>query len=320
MIPRTEVDLCELCILYRCVGAMGLPREIIEDILGFLHKDIKTLKACSLTCRALFSAVRGLIHRKVRLATWKVYRPPRFVDRLVARVFQDRRLHEVHMRYLSMAGKRGLLGCARELIIDIGPSLTPETVEVYLQHFLSFSKVRTLRIRRFDLGRFLPIFERYFTQFVPTLRSLHLPDVVGGIHEVVEFICKFPHLEDLSLTLSSCYWVDTPRSLMEHSPPLRGKLILRGWGTIPARFLLEISGGLHFRSIDAGSVDKVELDEILVACSPTLEVFSFRPRSRKSTGRVLLWIAQSFSSLSSVRHRGPEPEFGPNPVRSARGS
>lgn len=205
-----------------------------------------------------------------------------------------------------MAGKRGLLGCARELIIDIGLNLTPGTLEVYLPHFLSFSRVQTLRIRRFDLCSFLPIFDRCFAQFVPTLRSLHLPDVVGGIHEVAEFIYKFPHLDDLSLTLSSCHWAETPpRPPMKHSPPLRGKLILRGWGTISARFLLEIPGGLHFRSIDAGGVDKVELDEILVACSPTLEVFSFRPRSRKFIGRVSLRITQPLSLLFSGRHSGP---------------
>jgi len=243
------------------------------------------------------------------------------VDRIVAKAFQDRRGREVHMKYLSMAGKRGLLGYTRELIIDIGPSLTPEALEVYLPHFLSFNQVQALRIRRFDLRSFLPIFERCFAQFIPTLRSLHLPDVVGGIHEVVEFICRFPHLDDLSLTLSSCHWVDTsPRSPMEHSPPLRGKLILRGWGTISARSLLEIPGGLHFRSIDAGGVEREELDEILLACSPTLEVFSFRPRSCKFAGRGLLRISQSLSSLYSVGHRGPESKFGPNPVGSARGS
>lgn len=321
MLLHTEADLSELCISYRQVGAMGLPRDIIEEILGFLQKDIKTLKAWSLTCRALFSAVRGLIHRKVRLTPWKVYCPPRLVDRIVAKAFKDRRDRQVHMRYLSMAGKRGLLGYTRELIIDVGPSFTPETLEVYLQHFLSFNQVQTLRIRRFDLRSFLPIFERYFAQFVPTLRSLHLPDVVGSVDEVVEFIYQFPHLDDLSLTLSSCHWVDTPpRFPMELSPPLRGKLILRGWGTISARFLLEFPGGLHFRSIDAGGVEREELDEILVACSPTLEVFSFRPRSCEFFGRGLLQIAQTLSSLYSVRHRGPESKFGPNPVGSARGS
>ena len=100
-----------------------------------------------------------------------------------------------------MAGKRGLLGYARELIITIGPGLTPETLDVYLPQFRSFTQVQTLSIRYFDLSRFLPTSGRFSAQFVPTLRSLHLPDVMGGVYEVLEFICKFPHLDDLSLTL-----------------------------------------------------------------------------------------------------------------------
>lgn len=261
---------------------MGLPREIVEKILRLLRDDITALKACSLTCRALFSVTREMIHRRVRLATWKVYHTSGLADRIAAKVLRGGKDREAHMRYLSIAGKRGLLGFARELIINIGPNFTPRALEVYLPHFLLFSKVRALTIYDFDIESFLPNFERYFARFVPTVRSLHLPDVVGGIHEIQEFIHKFPHLDDLSLTLSSCYSVDAPaKSPVEPSPPLKGKLILRGPGMVPVRFLLEVPGGIHFRSIDVGGVDKVDLDEILAACSHTLEVFAFRPRSRK---------------------------------------
>jgi len=70
---------------------------------------------------------------------------------------------------------------------------------------------------------------------------------------------------------------------MENSPPLEGTLVLRGCGSTTTRFLLEIPGGLHFRSIDASGVDKAELGEILVACSSSLEVFSVYTRARKFT-------------------------------------
>ena len=283
---RTPIDLHELCISYRYVGAMGLPRDIIEEISHFLHKDVRALKACSLTCRALFSAVRRLIHRRVSLATRKDHRPRKLVDRIVAKVFpsRGRRVHEANMRYLSAAGKRRLLGYAREVYIDIGQSLVPETLEAYLPHFRSLNRVQTLGINHFDLTKFLPTFERYFVQFVPTLRSLHLPQVMGDASEVLKFICNFPQLDDLSLTLHSSYHVEVPPGLsMEHSPPLKGTLVLRGSVSTPVRFLLEIPGGLHFRSIDANGVDKAELDEILVTCSSTLEEFSLRPRSRKFT-------------------------------------
>jgi len=285
--PRTEVDLYELCILYRQVGAMGLPRDIIEHIFHFLHEDMGTLKACSLTCRALFSAARRLIHRKVTFMRWKIYRRPTLVERIATKVLRGQRVREVHTKYLpmlSMAEKRGLLGYVQELIIAIEQSLTPETLEVYLPQFRSFSQVQTLVICDFDLTSFLPTFGRFFAQFVPTLRSLHLPRVMGDAHEVLGFICKFPHLDDLSLTLPSSHCIPVPpESSVGYSPPLGGALLLGGRESTTARFLLEIPGGLHFRSIDAGGVDKAELEEILVACSSTLEAFSVCTRARKFT-------------------------------------
>jgi len=296
---------------------MGLPRDIIEEILRLLHKDLRTLKACSLTCRAMFSVVRRLIHRRVRLVAQKSYCSSKFVDRIAERVLRGRRVHEAHMRHLSIAGKSGLLNYARELIIDAGQNLVPETLEVYLPHFRSFGQIQTLRIRNLDVTRFLPTFDRYFAQLAPALRSLHLPDFVGGVHEVLEFICKFPHLEDLSLTLPSSYCVDdSPKLSGERSPPLKGTLVLRGCMSAPARFLLEIPGGLHFRSIDAGGVDKAELDEILVACSPTLQVFSLCPQSRKFTQRIsfLVRITRLIYRLSSAGYRGLEPKLRPDPV------
>ena len=217
----------------------------------------------------------------------RTYPPRKLADRIAAKVFRGQGAetwHEAHMRYLSIAGEYGLLGYAREVYIDMAQWFDPETLETYLPHFRSFTRVHTLRITGFDIPRFLPAFERYFEQFVPTLRSLHLPYVTGGIYEVLEFICKFPHLDDLSITLSSSHCIDIPsRFSMEHSPPLRGTLLLRGWSSIPAQFLLKIPRGLHFRSINAGGVEKVELDEILAACSLNLETLSLCPLSRKST-------------------------------------
>jgi len=283
IIPRTVVDLRGLCVSYRCVGTMGLPRDIIEEILYFHHEDLSTLKACSLTCRALFSAVRGLIHARVRLWMRRDYPPRKLVDEIAAKVLRGRRV-EAHLRYLSKVGKYGLLGYAREVYIDIGLHLAPETLDTYLPYFRSFTQVHTLRISGSDLARFLPAFGQHFGQFVPTLRSLHIPHVMGDVHEVLEFVCGFPHLDDLSLVQAVPYCVNgPPRSCVEHAPSLRGRLAIRGWASTPAQLLLKVPGGLHFRSINATGVDKAELDKILVACSSDLEALSFRPRSRKFT-------------------------------------
>ena len=284
----TTVDLYRLCLSYRCVGAMGLPRDIVEEIIQLHRGDLKTLRACSLTCRALFSAVRGLIHERVRLSPRRSYPPHKLKDRIEEKVLPGWRPRtdwcEVHLRHLSMGGKLGLMDYARELCIDIGLDFTPESLEVYLPHFRSFNQVHTLRISTFDTPKFLLTFKRYFGQFVPTLRSLHLPYVKGSTHEVLEFICRFPHLDDLCLTLPYARSIEfLPMLFMEHSPPLKGTLVLRGSGSVLAQFLLEIPGGLHFQTIDVGAVDRVELDEILAACSSNLETLSIRPRSREFT-------------------------------------
>ena len=44
-------------------GCMGLPQELIDYIVDILHNDISTLKACSLTCKAMFASTRRLIHQ-----------------------------------------------------------------------------------------------------------------------------------------------------------------------------------------------------------------------------------------------------------------
>ena len=205
-----------------------------------------------------------------------------------------------------MAGKYGLLVHAREVYINTSPSFVPETFETYLPHF---TRVHTPRISGFDVARFLPAFERYFAQFVPTLRSLDLPYVTGGIQEVLEFICKFPHLNNLFLTPSGSYRTDIrppSRLSVEHSPPLKGTLVLGGWATSFVRFLLKVPGGLHFRSINAGDVNKGELEEILVACSSDLEVLSFHPLSRKFTQYYLPSSKIRYKSLNQPPYPAPD--------------
>jgi len=309
---------------------MGLPRDVVEEVLKFHHEDLGTLKTCSLTCRALFSAVRALIHGRVRLSLGRSYPPYKLVDRIVTRVLRGWKPmeHEVYLRRLSMAEKLGVLGYAREVYIDIGRNFLLETLEACFPHFHSFTQVRTLTIDGFDLKTFLPGFGRYFTQSVPALRSLHLPCVTSDLREVLEFICMFPHLDDLSLILSSYYCVGVPPSLsVERSPPLRGTLVLEGQVSIPARFLLGNPGGLHFRSINASVAGKVDLDRILVACSSDLEMLSLRPRQSSKfiqyhlpSGKVRCRSLNRPLRYPSSGGRGLEPKSGPDQVRDTRGS
>ena len=216
-------------------------------------------------------------------------------------------LGEAHMRYLSMVGEYGLWVYAQEVYIELGQCFLSDALDTYLPRSHSSTRVHTLRISGFDVVRFLPVFERYFAQFVPTLRSLCLPYVMGDVHEVLEFICKFPHLDNLSLALYASLSTDVrppPRLSVEHSPPLRGTLVLRGGASVFVRFLLKIHGGLHFQSVNVGGVDKEELGEVLVACSSSLEVFSLHP-PRKFTQYSLPSGKIRYGSLNQPCYPAP---------------
>ena len=48
-------------------GCMGLPQELVDYTMNMLHDDLRTLKACSLTCKAMFPSTQHLIHRTLCL-------------------------------------------------------------------------------------------------------------------------------------------------------------------------------------------------------------------------------------------------------------
>ena len=48
-------------------GCMGLPQEIVDRMVDILRDDLQALKACSLTCKAMFASARYLIHRVLYL-------------------------------------------------------------------------------------------------------------------------------------------------------------------------------------------------------------------------------------------------------------
>lgn len=114
------------------------------------------------------------------------------------------RVHDVHMKYLPKAGGRGLsLGYAREVSSTLEAiSLPRPSAKLSLSHFRPLNQVQNLRISDLYVARFPPTFGRCSEQFVTILRSLPLPRVIGrpGVHEILEFICKFLHLDRLYST------------------------------------------------------------------------------------------------------------------------
>jgi len=272
-----SADLQQLCDSYHDEGEMGLPRELIDEIMRY--NDHQTLKSCSLTSRAFYSAARPFIHKRMVLGIGSAVRgsyPEIFPLDLETGTLDQAEVF--HARYLSEAEERGLLrhGYVRELRLDLGLG-NPENI-LQLHQLRALEAVRTLTIEMLDLPKILPIFGRCFSQFVPTLRSLTLRSTrCENAHQIMEFVCRFPHLDDLELInpcgLDRLQLADVPPRSKGPRPqqpsPFGGHLALIGAPPL-VQCLLDLPGGIRFRSIETISSQK-DLAKLLVACSSTLE-------------------------------------------------
>ena len=133
-----SVDLQELCDSHHDEGGMGLPRELIDEIMRY--NDLQTLKSCSLTSRTLYSAARPLIHKQLVLGLNSTH--------YLSYVTYDR---VCHTNYLSAAEGKGLLryGYVRELDLDFCIE-NPEDI-LQLKQLRALKTVDTLTIRSMAL-------------------------------------------------------------------------------------------------------------------------------------------------------------------------
>ena len=166
------VDLLKLCDLYGGEGGMGLPRELIDMIMRY-NRDLQTLKSCSLTSRAFYSTARPLIHRRMELGVTSAVRGSRPEGSIIGDSDWDQ-ADVFHARYLSTVEERGLLRYGYIQEVDIDLSIGNHENILQLQQLRALETVHALRIENLDLHKILPIFDRCFSQFVPTLRSLKL--------------------------------------------------------------------------------------------------------------------------------------------------
>ena len=275
-----SVDLQQLCDSYHNQGELDLPRELVNEIMRY--SDLRTLKRCSLTSRAFYSAARPLIHRRVVLGRSSVIHGSPWSEPSRETYFDQAEVF--HARHLSAVEERGLIryGYVQEVYLDLKVG-NPEKV-LQLQQLRALETVHTLTIDSLTLDKILPVFNRCFSQFVPTVRSLSLQKTDNLQHHWYgEFVCRFPHLNDLALInpydaerilgLSDAL----PRSegLRPQQPfPLGGHLTLSGKGPL-VQCLLDFPSSIHFHSIEASSRLQ-DLAKLLRACSFTLEVLSIR--------------------------------------------
>jgi len=256
---------------------MSLPRELIDEIMRY--NDLQTLKDCSLVSRTFYSAARPLIHSRMTLGVGSARRGSEVYPEIPFSSEAFRQQAEVfHTRYLSAAEERGLLryGYIREVHLNLRWLSNPERV-FQLQQLRALETVHTLMICWLDLPKILPIFDGCFSQFVPTLRSLSLQNTrCENVNQVMEFVCRFLHLDDLEFTCLGRWMDGAPPGSKRPRPrqplPFGGHLKLCGTARI-AQCLADFPGGVRFRSINVHNLPD-DLEKLLAACSSTLEVFT----------------------------------------------
>jgi hypothetical protein len=223
-------------------------------IIAHLIYDMSSLRACSLTCHSWYTAsVSHLHHTLIIQSRWWG--------------------HESKLVWpnpLQNASELGLLPLVKTLRLLGIHSRCPEFSSKQfnpriLRQFLVLTNVRELMIDNLDIPSFMPMVQRYFGHFSPTVRTLTLKNPIGSSRQILYFIGLFEHLENL--TLKAGIRDSEGRQLADDltlvplfTPPLRGLLVI----DTPARvgFLEDMSrvfGGIQFHHKGLFDVDKTPI-------------------------------------------------------------
>lgn len=258
-----------------------LPQEIVDHIVDALRNDSKSLKACSLTCKAMFISTRHLIHRRLYLTSeqnWEV-----LTLREKQRYIRGDR-EGIAIKVLSGIAAHGLLPYGRQLFINLSKNFTPANLQPFSDHFQRFDRIQELSIYWLHTPGFLEQFDTFFANFVPTLRSLHLDTPTGDTRDILDFICRFPHLDDLTFKVSAQdshdwrTWRSAFLPAVKEMPPFRGRLKLHGvseWRSPIMQQLISLPGKRQFRFVDFRSCPFRAVEQpVIDACSGTIETLS----------------------------------------------
>ena len=241
---------------------MGLPQELVDHIVDVLHDDPPALKACSLTCRAMFASTRHLIHQTLCLT---MQNNERVLTQEEKKKLRQKRWNyqNIQLRFLSHMSERGLLQYARRIFIrndqpeHIPNTFAPDTLLPHLRHFQSLDRVHTLTIERYDADLWKNHYKRCFGHFSLTLTSLTLRRPSGHHQPLFQFILQFRNLENLCLE-----WLDgnarirpdvvVPTLINQTLPVGRHLRLARIDGAVewPMEFADELRRKLKFRSVE----------------------------------------------------------------------
>ena len=256
-------------------GLPSLPDDIICEIFDLL--DIKALKSCSLTGKALSCSTKPFLHRTLNLT---------HRSGILQESNAPGRWNE--LEGLPILGKRGLLQHIRHLSIVLsthGP-LFAHDLEPHIQHLHTLTNLTNFKVSSLDTPSFVPKMEEYFGAFLGTLRSLELEFPRGDHEQILYLICQFPNLRDLKINDVNGHINSMrnggPRPDIKTSPPLDGTLDFRlgiytesESDSMGAQLILSslaaLPSGLKFRTLKVSECTDNNLQLLVDACAPTLE-------------------------------------------------
>ena len=254
-------------------SSTNLPPEIFDLIIDHLHDEPTTLRACSLVSKSWVPRTRRHLFDRVELdmeygpflESWMGF----FPDPSTSPAHHTRFL--VFRRFLAIAADAtDILTHTRSFCHITGLEVT--TTSAKNDHRLSLFPLHGLS---------------------PTLKSLSLDYELLPVSEILNLICSFPLLEDLTLGSYSFGKGTEGWDIPSTSPKLTGTLVLNNDHLLITRGLLSLPNGLHFSKITlVRPVEDAELTmEVASKCSDTLEFLSIRYYRRRA-----------FSSVSVVGH------------------
>ena len=147
----------------------------------------------------------------------------------------------------------------------------------YLKDIGSATSLRSLALTEYHIFH-LPWSAR-LAQATSSLVTLELIDPEGASSDILQFICLFPNLDNLSV-VSHSERGSKPAPRYGTSPSFRGALTLKHMDSVGdggfVQSLLKVPGGLRFHKLDLKCNNGAE--PLIRACSGTLRTLFYQPR------------------------------------------
>lgn len=242
-----------------------LPQELLDRVIDFLRDEVAALRASCLVHSRLINSSRRHLFASVTLQ--ELFDLEVWADSFPSPLHSPAK----HVRTLSIAGLWAQLG---------GDDFNPNELEdPLLEHFRSFNQVQNLILTALNLHpACFP--ELHFSHLQSSLITLEFYSPYPTTpKKLLQFICSFPHLENLSVN-GAIRWLEESKedyTELRTSPPMGGKLKLASFIDPVGSFLIELvnlPNGLGFRSID---LDLIRIDNyrsvenLVKSCATTLE-------------------------------------------------